>query len=431
VAAPLALLAAACTSTDSAEPSGSPATGPTTTTTGAASPSMLRQELPVVFSPIIGRVVGDETAPVLGSDGRLHVVYEVQLTNARTVPATISKLEVLDFDQQDRQLASYTGDELVVAQLSVRPREAQVLEPDPDPLQADNPELVANESMLAFIELTFDDASQVPKRLVHRITGTGATNPGSTAPAPIDYLMAPWDISARTTPVIAPPLAGTGWTALNGCCSTAGAHRSSVQTVSGDLVGAQRFAIDWIKIGDDGAFFNGDPTDVNSWYNYDLPVLAVADATVVEVLDELPDQPVGTLPDPETMTIETVDGNHVILDLGGGVYAFYAHLRQGSINVKVGDTVTTGQELGRLGNSGNTSAPHLHFHLMAGPSALGADGMPMAFDQYRFTGAIDPAQWAEATESLDDTWRLVDTAETGERTGELPLDLVVVEFRSP
>jgi hypothetical protein len=57
--------------------------------------------------------------------------------------------------------------------------------------------------------------------------------------------------------------------------------------------------------------------------------------------------------------------------------------------------------------------------------------MPMAFDQYRFTGAIDPAQWAEATESLDDTWRLVDTAETGERTGELPLDLVVVEFRSP
>jgi murein DD-endopeptidase MepM/ murein hydrolase activator NlpD len=72
-------------------------------------------------------------------------------------------------------------------------------------------------------------------------------------------------------------------------------------------------------------------------------------------------------------------GNHVILDLGDGVYAVFAHLRRGSLRVAKGDRVQAGDLLGEVGNSGNSSEPHLHFHLMDGPRPLIAAGVPFAF----------------------------------------------------
>ena len=73
-------------------------------------------------------------------------------------------------------------------------------------------------------------------------------------------------------------------------------------------------------------------------------------------------------------------GNHLVVDIGGGVYAVYAHLRRGSPKVRAGDRVRAGQPLAECGNSGNTSEPHLHFHLMdrAGPGM--ALGLPFTFD---------------------------------------------------
>jgi murein DD-endopeptidase MepM/ murein hydrolase activator NlpD len=65
-----------------------------------------------------------------------------------------------------------------------------------------------------------------------------------------------------------------------------------------------------------------------------------------------------------------------VLDLGGGTYAFYAHLQPGSLRVKNGDRVTRGRVLGLLGNSGNSTEPHLHFHVSDGMSPLGSEGLP-------------------------------------------------------
>ena len=86
------------------------------------------------------------------------------------------------------------------------------------------------------------------------------------------------------------------------------------------------------------------------------------------------------------ITLETVGGNHVILELAPGVYAFYAHLQPGSIRVKLGDTVNRGDPVGLLGNSGNSTAPHLHFHLTDGNSLLGAEGIPFEFDRFELLG---------------------------------------------
>lgn len=199
--------------------------------------------------------------------------------------------------------------------------------------------------------------------------------PTATSTSPLAYTAAP--IALDTTVVtIGPPLAGSRWVAFNGCCAPGASHRSTAMPVNGRLHFAQRFAIDWMQLDDAGRLFGGNPADVRSYAGYDREVLAVADGTVIETLDALDDQVPGKNPDPSTITIDNVDGNRVVLDLGGGRHASYAHLRKGSVVVRPGDRVRRGQGLARLGNTGNTSAPHLHFHLMDGPSVLGSEGIP-------------------------------------------------------
>ena len=174
------------------------------------------------------------------------------------------------------------------------------------------------------------------------------------------YVVAPIEVSAGV-PTIGPPLAGTGWVALNGCCEPMGVHRGTGLPVNGKIYFAQRFAIDWMKLDDAGRMVNGDASKVENYVDYGAEVLAVADGTVVETLNTLDEQVPGKLPDPATITLENVDGNHVVIDLGKGLYAFYAHLQKDSVLVKEGQHVKLGQVLGKLGNTGNTSGPHLHF----------------------------------------------------------------------
>ena len=76
------------------------------------------------------------------------------------------------------------------------------------------------------------------------------------------------------------------------------------------------------------------------------------------------------------ITPRTLPGNHVILDLGHGFYAAYAHMIPGSIRVKEGQRVKVGQVLGNLGNSGNSAEPHLHFQIMNAPNFVAAEGLP-------------------------------------------------------
>lgn len=81
-------------------------------------------------------------------------------------------------------------------------------------------------------------------------------------------------------------------------------------------------------------------------------------------------------------------GNHIVLDLGNGVYAAFAHLRRGSLDVAVGDRVSAGQRIAECGNSGNSSEPHLHFQLMDGPDVMTARGVPFAW-HYREDDGVE------------------------------------------
>jgi hypothetical protein len=344
------------------------------------------------------------------------VVYELWLTNTRPVPATVERIEVLDYDKQDRVLKSLDGANLLAAtrDLAMRPASDALLD--------------ANASKIVFVELTFAAKGDVPAGIVHRLSGSGAAGPAARAPGPLRYVAAPWDLTQRVPVALGPPLAGNNWVVINGCCSLRGAHRGAILPIDGELRDAQRFAIDWMRIDAQGKLVSGDPSRVENFLAYNQPVLAVADATVTEVLDGLDDQVPGSLPDPATITVANVDGNHVILDLGKSLYAFYAHLKKASLRVKKGDRVKRGQELARLGNTGNTSAPHLHLHVMTTPSALAGDGVPYMFEAFTLGGAMDAEQWYAADSKLDDAYRIQDGDGRGPRHDELPLDLRIVNF---
>ncbi|HEY6154939.1 MAG TPA: M23 family metallopeptidase [Candidatus Udaeobacter sp.] len=368
-----------------------------------------------VFTPVIASTLSPEAHPIRGTDGAVHVVYELQLTNTKLVPATIEKVEVLAGSAGSEVVTSFSGADVIKRLRTLAPRPATDATIEP------------NGGRLFYIELTFKDAAQVPKLLEHRLYLIGAPNPGPAKPAPLNYVVAPLKIADDKPLIIGPPLAGPGWVAANGCCNPDITHRGSVQSVNGALYDSQRFAIDWMRLDEQGRLVHGEESDVHNYSDYGADVLAVADAKVISVLNNLDDQVPGRLPEPSSITIETVDGNHVVLDLGGGRFAFYAHLQKNSIRVSPGDAVKKGAVLGKLGNTGNTSAPHLHFHIMNRPSPIAADGIPYLIDAFDFAGQIDIAAF-EAAPELTGDWGKGRIAKPEPRQRQFPLNLNIINF---
>jgi hypothetical protein len=179
--------------------------------------------------------------------------------------------------------------------------------------------------------------------------------------------------------------------------------------LNGQLVDSRRYAIDWM-LQENGEIVSGDPRNNHSYYSYGQPVFAVADATVVKARDGLPDNvpgPLETFHPAVPITMDTVGGNTITLDLGGGQYAWYFHLQPSSIRVKTGERVRRGQLLARVGCSGDPPVPHLHFELTTSAMLLAGEGIPYLIDRYRIT-------------TTDKVWQT--------RTHELPLRNMVVDF---
>ena len=144
----------------------------------------------------------------------------------------------------------------------------------------------------------------------------------------------------------------------------------------------QRHAFDFV-IWRDGSTHRNDGKDNADYWAWAQPVRAPAEGVVVAVHDGIRDNRPGA----ETNTSKPA-GNHVVIDLGHGEYAALAHFRKGSIRVSDGDQVSSGQLLGLVGNSGNSSEPHIHFHVQDGPKfdPGGPVGIPVRFESYEADG---------------------------------------------
>jgi murein DD-endopeptidase len=230
--------------------------------------------------------------------------------------------------------------------------------------------------------------------------------------------------------VLNPPLRGGPWVAIYDPMLIGG-HRTAIYAINGRARIPARFAIDWVKLDDNAKRARGDESQVANWYGYGAEVLAVADATVVEVMDDLADNPSFGKKSQTPMPLENVSGNYVCLDLGGGRFVFYEHLKHGSIRVKAGDHVKSGQVLALLGNSGSTSSgPHLHFHVGDAKSELAGEGLPYVFKNFDVPGVFKSIEAFEGIETGESgqRWDAAPPGAGGARTNELPAPKTVVSF---
>jgi hypothetical protein len=226
------------------------------------------------------------------------------------------------------------------------------------------------------------------------------------------YIAVGGSVAVKTgTTLIGPPVKGDGWWAVNGPSNYGIYHRRVIFDVNFKSFIAERFATDWLQFGSDGRINTGDGSKCTDFHCYGADLLAVADGTVVEARDGLPEaDPPNTY---APTTFQNMFGNCVILDIGGR-YAVYAHMIPGTVKVRVGDSVTKGQIIGNLGNSGNSSGPHLHFHLCSGRDGLASDGLPFSFARYDLLGTISPDEV-----DAGKIWKPTDAPQV--RTAEMPL----------
>jgi len=309
--------------------------------------------------------------------GQVVLPYELHITNFTGQAVTIQKIEVLSADAGTGAptLASSSAPLSTLAD-SVLLR--ALARPGARIPAAERAHIGPGLRAVAYMWVPVSGTP--PRAIRHRLTVTADTV--STGPL---VLETPSVQVTNDLLVIAPPLRGSVWLAANGPAAESG-HRRAMIPIYGTYDIAQRFAIDWVKIDTTGHTFKGDSLKNSSYYAYGNDALAVADGVVTEVKDSIPENVPGLNSRAVPITLETVGGNHVIVDLGAGRYAFYAHLQPGSVRVKRGDRVKRGQVIGLVGNSGNSTEPHLHFHISDASSPLGSEGIPYAFETLYVVG---------------------------------------------
>jgi len=355
-----------------------------------------------LLTPLVMQTV-HEPIPVRGGDGRYHLMYELQLANFSGDKVRAGQLRVLD--AAGGAVLAELDPAQVASRLVVRDRAATP------------GEFGASQLGILYLHVSIERQRDIPQALEHRLTMTAG---GSTVAATGARLR----VLPATALLLDAPLRGARFIAGDGCCDSR-RHIRATLALNGSAYDAQRFAIDWEELDSHGRIFEGDPKKPESYVIYNKPVYAVADARVVAAVDGMDDSPPGQLPN---LSVEKADGNHVILDLGGGRYAMYAHFKPHSVQVHEGQEVQRGQLLGMVGTSGNSSEPHLHFQVMDRPSSLLAEGVPYLLRQFSAT------RRAVSTDAFDKATQDGRPLETVALPGpaahqqELPLDLWITDL---
>ncbi len=239
---------------------------------------------------------------------------------------------------------------------------------------------------LVWLDVTVDAGTELPESLTHDIAFS--FEPGAP-PIITDQMterVASVEVDQTEPVVIGPPLKGAGWLNGNSCCAVT-PHRGAVNAINGAFHAPERYAIDYVRLDENGSFLSGPVDELESYPYFGADIIAVGDGPIVSMRFDLPEQTPGA--NPTGLTLDEYGGNHIVQDLGDGVYAFYAHLQPGNpLGVEVGQQLKKGETIALLGNTGNTDSPHLHFHLMDSPSPLGSNGIPFVYDSFDLEGQI-------------------------------------------
>jgi hypothetical protein len=313
---------------------------------------------------------------VHGSDGREHIDYDLVITNWFSADATLTSLDVRG---DGKRLLSLRGARLGATTLRL------------GSFASTGGRVASGSAVVVLVDVALPHSAgrKVPAMLTNRISYSIPDNAPLRAVIGTTTVQVPGMHVSRPPVVIASPLRGTGWLDGNGCCDDpTSPHRHFVLATShGQFIEPEAFAIDWQRLVD-GRVFTGDGSKNSDFPTFGAPVYAVADGTVVQAVDGSPDIP----PHSQNLELRTPDdfgGNHVILKIGPGRYACYAHIEHGSVMVHVGQRVRVGEQIGLAGNSGNTTGPHLHFGIQRQPNCL-SESEPFEIDHFTLEGLADP-----------------------------------------
>jgi Peptidase family M23 len=354
--------------------------------------------------------VQDAPVPFMGSDGRVHLVYELGMTNFSSADITVEKVEVVSdgVTLQTLDTAAVAGRLQPAGQresVGTMPRSTH-----------------AN----LFLDVELAPAAKVPAELSHRVTLRASAAPvghqelsesgGSTT------------LDKRPVASIGPPLRGERYISADSCCD-ATRHTRAALPVNGRMWIAQRYAVDWEQMDASGKIYAGPKEKLQSYAIFGQPVLAVANAVVVSITDGAPEQTPGSYP--TNIAIADADGNSIILDLGNRRYALYAHLQPGSIKVHRGERVHPGQVIALVGDTGNSIVPHLHFQVMDRPSSLSSNGLPYEIGDFQVMGKTGGTAAFDEAETNGAPLAVTPFNPPQTVKQAMPLDQLIVSFPAP
>lgn len=410
----LAMLVAVAGCTAGPAPDPASTAGPASATaTAAPGAGDLPQD--TQFTPLVSSMI-TTPAPVKGTDEKTHLAYELLITNASALPFRLDALEVVD---------GQSGQAILVENQDQLPQTVTKLGADPGGEPGSGAVVIGPaETWVAWLDVQLADDAAVPARLTHRASGAMVVPNGE--PRAFDKMtIGTTEVNQQEATALGLPVQDGIWYMSEGCCRDDTHHRRGLAPVNGQAVVPQRFAIDFFLLDAQHRAWEGDPKELTSYFSYRKPIVAAAAGTVVKAMDGLPNTT--SLPEPPPIPpIENTVGNHVVVEIAPGLYALYGHMDTGSVRVKVGDRIEKGQELGLIGSSGNSTTPHLHFHLQNAPTFFPSDGVPYAFDQFELLGRVPDRIWDDNL-GLQPTGTLpFEASQPSTRRDELPLDRTVI-----
>ncbi|HUE76347.1 MAG TPA: alpha/beta fold hydrolase [Longimicrobiales bacterium] len=357
--------------------------------------------------------------PVLPAEGDRHLFYELRLTGFDPRTLELDSLHVLDGGTPPNVLAAYDATELRgMVEAPGRGRDLLRILP-------------GTQSVL-FLWLVLDSAAPVPAHLRHRLTLSHGQGAGRET---LRFDADPVPVSPDPPIVISPPLRGGPWLAHAGPANLSH-HRRTLAPRDGTLTMDQRFSSDWLLLKADSTGPGPVSYTGPDWEStFGSEVIAVAEGRVVAVMEGIPDDPIGPLRPGEVINWETIGGNRITVDLGGGRFAWYHHLQTGSLRVQPGEMVRRGEILGLVGNSGNSAAPHLHLEITDSETLGKGRGLPFVFECFDLLARIEPMPgWGALVRAGSDEEGSWDPplrpqpADDRRRRHEIPLGGVVVHF---
>ncbi len=341
------------------------------------------------------------------ANNSVQLRYELNISNNYRIPFTLKKVEIYDLKKDDVPIAEFNTE--YINEHFDRPGNNNL-----DDLKL----LSGNEFGVLNFNLIFKQGQSIPEKIFHRLYFERTKSNGETATHPMEVAVIKIPENNKFT-------LGLPFETKGKWLYEAESHQGARFLTEGRVNYPQRFAIDWTLIDNNGNFAKNDTKKNENWETYGIEIISVADGKVVGIKDGI----IENEPLSEDMAVritrETIGGNYVIIDIGNDRYAFYGHLIPKSLNVKIGDTVKKGQVIGLLGNSGNSDAPHLHFHLETKSNTyFGGEGIPFHIEKFT---QLKKYSEQEVTDLFNGNSVSLDSLNPIKKTNELPIGYGLIE----